>query len=216
MSDLVSVLQHLDGSGVETDYDQSGRATLSAVVITLEKQTIKCQQENRVMNKMGGKRGKKDSVCEKLQMRVGKQMIRFSGPCLVCCPCQCTERGGRLGVELSAPRRKWWPAAAWGWGTGLVPGEPEPAGRPGPSPALPCWSRRAPGRWRWHPAAVWRCCRRSADSGDAAPSRLPLCKELWCQHHSSLRGKVHKQTIISSFSFWLHYKLLTAPFVATW
>lgn len=109
-------------------------------------------------------------------------------PYRVCCPCQYTERGGRLWAEHSAPRRKSWPAGAWGWGTGLCLGEPEPSGRLGRLSSWPCWSRQAPGQWRWHPASAWHCCHKSEGSGGAKRPKLPLCKVLWCQHRSSLGG----------------------------
>lgn len=133
------------------------------------------------------------------------------------CPCQYTERGGRLSEEFSAPRRRSSPTGAWGWGTGPGPREPGPSGRPGQLSSLPCWSRRAQGRWTPRPASVWHCCRRSAGIGGATPSRLPLCKVLWCQHHNSLEEKAHKQSIIPSPSrilVWLHR--LTAPASVWW
>lgn len=110
----------------------------------------------------------------------------MDNPYRVCCPCQYTEHGGRLEAELSAPKRKSWPAGVLGWGTGLGLGEPGPSVRLGRLSSWPCWSHQAPGRWRWHPASVWRCCHRFGGSDDAKPPRLPLCKVLWCQHHSSL------------------------------
>lgn len=106
----------------------------------------------------------------------------------VCCPCQHTERGGRLGVELSAPERRSWPAGAGGWGTRPGPAAPEPAARPERLSSWLCWSRTGAGQRRWRPAAAWRCCCRSVGTCAAAPPGPPLCKVLWRQRRSSLEA----------------------------
>lgn len=106
----------------------------------------------------------------------------------VCCPCQHTERGGRLGVELSAPERRSWPAGAGGWGTGPGPAAPGPAARLERLSSWLCWSRTGAGQRRWRPAGAWRCCCRSVGTCGAAPPGPPLCKVLWRQRRSSLQA----------------------------